>query len=243
MVVRITTRRPSTFLAPSLHHASTPTPALTSTPPTRALHSKTKARSLPVPAPTAFVPNASTFLTLIGRSMAQHASKFQSWSQLFTLSSPQLKGLGIEPARQRRYLLWWRDRFRRGQFGIGGDLTRVSAAGQAELRVVTDAATGRKVVVNTELSEGATVENLAEELDLVRAGLTTVAQVKVRGVGRGAIVGSYVDPVKGSLGSVGRIKVQEGIWEVKRGVKLFGGERRRKNVLSRIAARARGTLT
>jgi len=60
--------------------------------------------------------------------------------------------------------------------------------------------------------------------------------------GAGTIVGSYIQPLKGSGGSVARLKVQEGLWEVRRGHKVHGGERRRKNVLSRIAARERGTL-
>lgn len=58
----------------------------------------------------------------------------------------------------------------------------------------------------------------------------------------GVLHGSYFQSVKGSEGKALRLQVKEGMWEVKRGVKLFGGERRRKNVLSRIAARERGTL-
>lgn len=67
-----------------------------------------------------------------------------------------------------------------------------------------------------------------------------IQDVKVRAPGK--VSGSYYSPVKDSEGKAIRIKVREGMWEVKRGRKLYGGERRRKNVLSRIAARARGTL-
>ena len=69
---------------------------------------------------------------------------------------------------------------------------------------------------------------------------TKVKGVKIEAPGR--IAGSYFDHVQGSMGTVARIEVQEGMWEVKRGRKIHGGERRRKNVLSRIAARKRGTL-
>jgi len=58
----------------------------------------------------------------------------------------------------------------------------------------------------------------------------------------GKIVGSGFEPVKGSEGRVARLRVREGLWEVRRGRKIHGGERRRKNTLSRIAARERGTL-
>ena len=88
-----------------------------------------------VPEPTAFVPDVRTFLLLIGRGMAQHAAKFPSWESLFSLSSEQLRELGVEPPRNRRYLLSWRQRFRRGHFGIGGDLRYVQD-GVAELRVL-----------------------------------------------------------------------------------------------------------
>ena len=49
-------------------------------------------------------------------------------------------------------------------------------------------------------------------------------------VGARTIVGPYVQPVKGTSGSVATIKVQEGMWEVRRGVKVDGGERRKLQV-------------
>ena len=90
----------------------------------------------PIPKPTPFVPDVSTFLTLIGRNLAQHASKIESWDTLFRLTSPQLRDLGIEPARTRRYLLRWRDKFRHGEYGIGGDAKFVGERGAVECRVV-----------------------------------------------------------------------------------------------------------
>ena len=100
--------------------------------------------------------------------------------------------------------------------------------GIGEVRVVEKE--GKKVLVNirpgeVEISDGRT---------------TKVLGVKIEAPGR--IAGGFFDHVKGSMGTVARIKVREGLWEVKRGRKIHGGERRRKNVLSRIAAKERGTL-
>lgn len=58
---------------------------------------------------------------------------------------------------------------------------------------------------------------------------------KVKGVKiipSGIVAGSYFLPVKGSLGKVARIQIKEGMWEIKRGKKILGGERRRKYNLS-----------
>ncbi|PBP25160.1 hypothetical protein BUE80_DR004031, partial [Diplocarpon rosae] len=99
---------------------------------TRSLHHTIKAK--PIPKTTPFVPNAETFLRLIGRNLSQHASKIPSWKALFSLTSSQLKELGVDPPRSRRYLLRWREKFRNGQYGIGGDLKHVKK-GVAELRI------------------------------------------------------------------------------------------------------------
>jgi len=184
----------------------------------------------PVPPPTPFVPDHTTFLTLIGRELSQHASKIPSWEALFSLSSGQLRELGVEPARARRYLIWWRERFRHGMYGVGGDLLHVKD-GEAEVRSVERH--GHKVVVNVDMAADQGTEDKLAQRTLVRG-------VKPRW--NGAISGSHFFPIKGSRGTVARIKVAEGLWEVKRGRKIHGGERRRKNVLSRIAAKARGTL-
>jgi hypothetical protein len=195
-----------------------------------------------VPEPTPFVPDHTTFLKLIGRDLSKHASKFEKWSELFTLSSSKLKELGIEPPRSRRYLLRWREKFRKGEFGIGGDLKYVQD-GVAELRVLevpvlkkpdpgqdwTSASASvtpgmTKLILNVPM--GSTTYQLDE-------GQTTADLKKVKGVrlheGH-AIVGPYIQLQKGSNGSIASLKVQEGLWEHKRGHKVDGGERRKAEV-------------
>ncbi|KAA8895778.1 IGR protein motif-domain-containing protein [Sphaerosporella brunnea] len=80
---------------------------------TRSLH-----KSLPPPSaappPTAAVPDVASFLRQIGRGAVAHAPKFAGdWAQLFAADSRQLKLLGVEPARARRYILRWRETWRR----------------------------------------------------------------------------------------------------------------------------------
>src|SRR2546423_15502299 len=61
-------------------------------------------------------------------------------------------------------------------------------------------------------------------------GQSTAGLKKVKGVklNQGhTIVGPYVQPQKGSNGSVATLKVQEGLWEHRRGHKVDGGERRK----------------
>lgn len=203
----------------------------------RHLHARASASQPPIPQPTPFVPDASTFLKLIGRNLSQHAGKIPTWQSLFSLTSTQLRELGVEPARTRRYLLWWRDRFRKGIFGVGGDLENVKDGG-AEVRVVevpvanaaisesrtTSIATGlqrtKRMIVNAP-------SEVIEKSQLSRQ-LKPVEGMKVAGVR--TIVGPYVQLVKGTRGSVATIKVQEGMWEFRRGVKVDGGERRKVQV-------------
>ncbi|TVY73429.1 Protein FYV4 [Lachnellula suecica] len=204
-------------------------PFTQSTPQARHLHQRVKAA--PIPSPTPFVPDAQTFLTLIGRDLSKHASKIPSWNALFSLTSAQLKELGVEPPRTRRYLLRWREKFRNGYFGIGGDARHVEN-GTAQLRVVEatssvqDAAPGtlaslrRKVVVNV-AGGGSALETSAGEL----------APVPISGVhikGAHTIVGPHVQPAKG--GKAAKIEVKEGLWEERRGHKIDGGERRQAEV-------------
>ncbi|KAF3172097.1 hypothetical protein TWF788_009540 [Orbilia oligospora] len=59
-------------------------------------------------------PDVKTFLTKIGRNMIQHESKFTDWKQLMGTTTQQLRVMGIEPARDRRYLIDWRERYRNG---------------------------------------------------------------------------------------------------------------------------------
>ncbi|KAI5838549.1 IGR protein motif-domain-containing protein [Morchella snyderi] len=76
----------------------------------RALHPSLPAP--PIPPRTTAVPDVTTFLTKIGRNTTQHAAKFETWEQFFGLTSAQMKALGIEPTRDRRYILHWREAFR-----------------------------------------------------------------------------------------------------------------------------------
>ena len=246
-----------------------------------------------VPEPTPFVPDVQTFLTLIGRGLGQHASKFPSWESLFTLSSEQLRELGIEPPRTRRYLLQWRQRFRRRHYGVAGDLLHVQN-GVAELRILNfkppEWGEGEGEVegeVKGEVKgqgeaegrwEGEGFEEERGEYDVYRresqrakrlvfgrpaaafkqryvvnvpAGTTSVKKLdlsqmsRVKGYkvrGARTIVGPYALPIKikGPHDEGGaRITVTEGMWEMRRGRKIDGGERRRTEVRykKRIALR------
>lgn len=203
----------------------------------RHLHARSSASQPPIPQPTPFVPDASTFLKLIGRNLSQHAGKIPTWQSLFSLTSTQLRELGVEPARTRRYLLWWRERFRKGIFGIGGDLKNVKAGG-AELRVVevpvAEAAISKPRSMSTAIGLQLTKRMIVNESPVVIKKSTSSQDLKPVGgmkvVGVRTIVGPYVQPVKGTRGSVGTIKVQEGMWEIRRGVKVDGGERRKVQV-------------
>ena len=190
----------------------------------RCLHQQVPAQDIPPPTP--FVPDSKTFLTLIGRNLVQHAAKIPSWDSLFSLKSTQLRELGVEPARNRRYLIWWRDRFKKGIHGIGGDLQNVTD-GTAKLAMATiNLAKGKKglerkkkLVVNVPMdAQGASA----------MTDLKAVQGMKV--IGAQTIVGPHVQLVKGSQGSLATIRVREGMWEVKRGHKVDGGERRKVQV-------------
>jgi hypothetical protein len=172
-----------------------------------------------VPKPIPFVPDVETFLTLIGRGLKQHASKFPSWESLFTLTSDQLRELGVEPARTRRYLLRWREKFRNGQFGPGGDFKYVEN-GVADLRIQEvdkNPLVKARYVVN--VPPGKKVDELSPE-EMARPKDYHVERIK-------AIVGPYALP-KGD--KFAQVKVTEGMWEDKRGRKIDGGERRREEV-------------
>nr|KMM69741.1 hypothetical protein CPAG_06055 [Coccidioides posadasii RMSCC 3488] len=193
-----------------------------------------------VPSPTPFVPDTKTFLTLIGRNMSQYSDKLSSWEQLFTISSQELRELGVEPARQRRYLLRWVDKFRRGEYGVGGNLDHVTD-GVAELRAVevpreqdsryryhhrqgyrhSFIQPGCKwVIVNLPVGETEVKENMFS--------IKKYSEIKLH---RGnKIKGPYVELLPGANGSAAKITVQEGMWEDKLGRKIDGGERRRAEV-------------
>ena len=188
----------------------------------------------PIPPPTPFIPDTQTFLKVIGRGLSQHAAKIPSWEALFRLSSAHLKDLGVEPPRARKYLLWWREKFRRGDFGIGGDLTEVTD-GVAEMRVfevpvppgwekpkatATRSAGMRKVALNVPLG-GERPRVPLEEAEPVK-------YVKIRN--DHSICGPHVQPVAGTNGYAARLTIKDGLWEEKRGHKVDGGERRKAMV-------------
>lgn len=226
----------------------------------RTLH-KLNAPSKPIPRPLPFVPDVPTFLTLIGRNMSKHEAKIPTWEALFTLSSEQLKESGLEPARARRYLLWWRERFRQGIYGMGGDLKHVKN-GAAELRIVaipreiregekeapglatlSQDAGYRKVISNvppTELEDvkgaEAILTRLAPPPKVLPREVVRVKGTKI--VRAYSISGTGVEGVKGRQG-VAVLKVRDGLWEQKRGVKIDGGERRRAMVRAKRAAAER----
>ncbi len=215
----------------------------------RPLHSR--AQAPPIPSPTPFVPDVPTFLKVIGRNASQHAAKFPNWEALFSFSSHQLRESGLEPARTRRYLLRWRDKFRKGEFGVGGDLTEV-VDGVGEVRVVevplpvrpgsssdrirtkakgtlTLSPGMRKMIVN--------VKPGSKEPPLPLDQARPVDQLKIRS--GHVISGPYVRLVKGFGGSVARIAVEEGMWEHRRGHKVDGGERRKAEVRAKRRAKER----
>jgi len=213
----------------------------------RCLHRNVAAQK--IPSPTPFVPDHTIFLALIGRELSKHAPKFESWQHLFSLSSPQLRDLGIEPARTRRYLLRWREKFRNGEFGIGGDLKYVQD-GVAELRVLEvpslkkadpilseSASSGTGADASTSVTSGMTklILNVPAGSTTyhLEDGQTTADLRKVKGVKllQGHIIsGPYVEVVKGTKGSVATLRVREGLWEHRRGHKVDGGERRKAEV-------------
>jgi len=196
----------------------------------RGLHQISDRRRPPRPPPTIpFVPDVKTFLTLIGRSLSKHSDKIKSWSELFTLTSGQLKGMGIEPPRSRRYLLRWREKYRKGLYGIGGDLKHVKQ-GTAQLRVAELPIDSNSSQVNIPLKMRKIVVNVPAESPSTVVG-STQTLVPVNGLhvkNDHTIVGKAVQPLKGNVGA--QIVVSEGLWEDRRGTKTDGGERRRVSI-------------
>ncbi|KXS98528.1 hypothetical protein AC578_5509 [Pseudocercospora eumusae] len=229
----------------------------------RSLH-KLNPPPLSIPKPTPFVPDVATFMTLIGRGMSAHTAKIPSWEALFTLSSEQLRESGLEPARARRYLLWWRDRFQKGIYGMGGDLKYVKD-GKGALRIVevkkpikqgatstspatlTQDAGYKKVVTNTQ-SEIVAIDpqeksrhsrimsKLAPPPKVDQKEVVPVSGTKI--VRANTIGGTGIEYVKGQQG-MAVLKVKEGLWEQRRGHKVDGGERRKAEVRSKRAAAER----
>ncbi|KAI7488329.1 hypothetical protein KC351_g2052 [Hortaea werneckii] len=225
----------------------------------RSLH-RLHAPTQRIPKPTPFVPDVQTFLTLIGRKLSAHSAKIPSWEALFSLSGQQLREAGVEPARARRYLMWWRERFRNGITGVGGDLKKVKD-GIAELRVMevpssrpmdreatlTKGAGMRKVVVNVPATVALPPDpaKAAPEAEEGREGEPAPARAVAPPVSFNAkdvhaINGVKIVQANNIAGTgvepvkghqgVARLKVKEGLWEQRRGHKVDGGERRRAEV-------------
>lgn len=182
---------------------------------TRCLHSSKLAVPRPVPPPIPIVPDPESFLRIIGRNLSQYSDKFPTWEALFTLTSPELKEIGIEPARSRRYLLQWLRRYREGKFGPGGDFQHVQD-GKAILSVLHDLKTDKKKVVNVPAGGDAPVS--AEQGSSVQG-------YRVRGANK--ISGPYATPIGNGKSQV---IVTEGMWEFRQGQKVDGGERRKAEV-------------
>ena len=202
----------------------------------------------PVPKPIPFIPDHAAFLSAIGRGLSAHATKIPSWDALFTLTSPQLKELGVEPARSRRYLLHWREKFRNGDFGIGGDCQHV-ADGVAELQIVQapvppNPALGNTISPRSAIATATRDPGTRKFVVNVPVGAEAPSEPveslnRIGGVvlqGAKTIKGSYVEQVKGSNGLKARIRLQEGIWEERRGHVVDGGERRKAEVRAKRRA-------
>jgi hypothetical protein len=208
LLLRPRTAPPTSFAAPALFAQ------------TRWAHAKSEPV---IPAPIPLVPDVKTFLSVIGRDMKSHASKFPTWEALFSLTSDQLRELGVEPPRARRYLLRMRKRFADGNFGPGGDLKYVED-GVARLdihEIELNEIDRKRIIVN--VPPGKRVEDIPEaERERV---LVQPKGYKVLGVR--SITGPFAMKKKGGISEV---KVTEGMWEDKRGHKVDGGERRRDMV-------------
>lgn len=197
----------------------------------RGLHQRTK-RQASVPEPIPFAPDVPTFLSLIGRGLSRYANKFPSWESLFSLTGTELKQLGIEPTRKRRYLLHWMDKYRKGNLGPGSDFRYVTN-GEAILKIAKPIGPGAhkafaKYVVNVPHPE-------AEPLQ--EADLQLVRPVGYNVRGNASIRGPYAVPITGD-GAV-KVKAVEGMWEDKQGRKIDGGERRRTETQFRKRSAAR----
>ncbi|PKS10727.1 hypothetical protein jhhlp_002484 [Lomentospora prolificans] len=183
----------------------------------RCLHSSKMSVPRPIPSPIPIVPDPQSFLRIIGRSLSQYSDKFPSWDALFTLTSPQLKEIGIEPARTRRYLLHWLRRYREGKFGPGGDFKHVQD-GKAILSIRHDLKTDKKTVVNIPIDAGESETSGGQQGAKVQG-------YRVKGANK--ISGPYATPIGNGKSQV---TIVEGMWEFRQGQKVDGGERRKAEV-------------
>jgi hypothetical protein len=170
--------------------------------------------------------------------MVKFAPKFPTWESIFTPTSPELRAMGIEPARQRRYLLRWRDKFQKGEFGIGGDLKHV-VDGVGELRVIEVPRSDGKMIATATTSPGMKkiIANVPPGAMVPSEPLNTVRKVEHVNIHMGnRIKGSHVQYLAGSNYTAAKIQVKEGLWEHRRGHKVDGGERRQAEVRAKRRA-------
>ncbi|KAJ3185831.1 hypothetical protein HDU85_001200 [Gaertneriomyces sp. JEL0708] len=74
----------------------------------------TKDKATFVPPPRGEIQDPKSFLTAIGRNSAAVADKFKDWDTLFTTTSEQMEEeMGLK-ADQRKYILSWREWYKRG---------------------------------------------------------------------------------------------------------------------------------
>lgn len=131
-------------------------------------------------------------------------------------------------------MLRWREKFRKGQFGICGDAESV-VDGAAHLRVIEVPKAVSGVAVSTIATATRTpgtskvIVNLPPDAEVSEMPPEKLKPIKgVKLVGAHTIVGPHVQPVKG--GNTAKVVVKEGLWEERRGHKIDGGERRKAEV-------------
>ncbi|KAF3481741.1 uncharacterized protein GIQ15_04500 [Arthroderma uncinatum] len=210
----------------------------------RYLHKSLKPAA--VPAPTPFVPDTETFLRLIGRNMSRYASKLTEWNKLFTADADELRELGMETTRDRRYLMRWREKFRKQDYGPGGDLDHV-VDGVAELRAVEVPIKTNQSAENTKNGDALNVglmgtATLTPGMHYVIVNLPP-GETKLKDptqpikryahykLHRGNMIkGPFAQIIPHSWSTAVKVQVTDGMWEHKRGRKIDGGQRRQKEI-------------
>ncbi|KAI9335780.1 IGR protein motif-domain-containing protein [Obelidium mucronatum] len=76
------------------------------------LDDKTKAKLVPKPRDGVSTPKE--FLSKIGRGCGDVSEKFKSWDHLFQATSEEMADSLAIPVRKRKYILQWREWFKRG---------------------------------------------------------------------------------------------------------------------------------
>ncbi|KAI8080728.1 IGR protein motif-domain-containing protein [Gilbertella persicaria] len=77
-------------------------------------YSHSSAATHSVPSVRGNIQDVESFMKAIGRNCEEVAGKFESWEQLFTTNSRIMKNdMGIS-TKQRKYILSWSERYRKG---------------------------------------------------------------------------------------------------------------------------------